>query len=404
MDVNKLRADFPLLTHRKINDKPIVYFDSACVTLTPQQVIDAMRDYYYHTNACAGRSVHTLGAETTKTCEMIRNKVRAYINARETDEIIFTSNTTEGINLVARGLNLRAGDTVITTDREHNSNLIVWQMLRKTRRISHRIVHFRVEDDTFAIENLESIMNKRVKLISVFHTSNINGYMLPIREITKLAHDYDALVLLDAAQSAGHRIIDVQRLDIDFLCFSFHKMLGPTLGVLYGKRQLLDTLQPYVVGGGTVTNTTYTSAEFITGHSKFEPGLQNYAAIYGAGAAIDYIERVGRANIQEHESSLNTYITTKLKSIPELSILGPQNPRLRAGIFSFNIRNLDSHDVALYLDNFANIMVRSGMHCVHSWFNARRINGCVRVSFYLYNTLQEVDLLIEGIESIIEDL
>jgi cysteine desulfurase/selenocysteine lyase len=399
MKVKKIRQDFPLL-NRKINGQPIIYFDNACMTLKPKQVIDAMNDYYYNYSACAGRSIHKLGSEVTIRYNDARNKIRKFINAKETNEIIFTKNTTESINLLARSLRLEKGDIVLTTDREHNSNLIPWHIQKELRGIDHRVVKSN-EDNSFNLERFENLMSDKVKLVSMVHTSNLDGYTIPAREIIKIAHDYGALVLLDGAQSASQISIDVQDLDVDFFAFSIHKMLGPTgIGVLYGKYDLLKNLEPFIVGGNTVEKSTYDSHDLLDSPEKFEAGLQNYAGAIGAGAAAEYIMKIKKENISEHINRLNSYISSEIIDIPGISIIGPADPALRGGIISFNIENYEPHNIAVFLDE-ANIMVRSGVFCVHSWFNEHNVKGAVRVSLFFYNTIEECKILIDKIKEFI---
>jgi len=396
MDIEEIRSDFPFL-RKRFDDKPVVYLDSACVTLTPRQVIESMNSYYTDLGSCGGRSVHRFGTEVTRRCEGVREKIRRYIGAADRNEIIFTKNTTEAINLVANTIDLKRNDMVITTDKEHNSNLIVWKDQRDKKGIEHRSLESR-DDFTFDLERFEEAMCERVKLVSIFHTSNLDGSTLPIHDITKIAHEHEAIVLVDAAQGAGHEEINVRELDIDLMAFSFHKMLGPSLGVLYGKREILESLPQFIVGGGSVLDSHHEGYEMAEIPGKFEGGLQNYAAIIGAGAAVDYIEGIGRAKIKQHEVRLNEYVTDELKDDERISIIGPSSARGRGGIFSFNLGKMNPHDVALYLDNYANILVRSGMHCVHSWFNEQGIQGSVRASFYLYNDLEDAEIFVDAVK------
>jgi cysteine desulfurase/selenocysteine lyase len=399
MDVKRIREDFPILK-RKIDGKSIIYLDNACMTFKPRQVIEAMEDYYYNFSACAGRSIHKLGSEVTIKYEEARGKIGKFLNAKETREIIFTKNSTEGINLIARSLKLNKGDVVLTTDREHNSNLIPWHIQKKLRGIDHKVVGSN-EDNTFDLEKFENMMSKNVKLVSMVHTSNLDGYTIPADEVIKIAHDYGALVLLDGAQSASRLPIDVQNLNVDFFAFSFHKMLGPTgIGALYGKYHLLNELEPFIVGGDTVEMSSYDSHALLDVPEKFEAGLQDYAGAIGAGAAVDYINNIGKKDIENHVYELNRFITERLRDATNVSVVGPVDPKLRGGIFTFNIKTKDPHDVAMHLDN-ANIMVRSGVFCVHSWFKARNINGAVRASLYLYNTKEECEIFLEKIEEIV---
>ncbi|MEM7819877.1 MAG: aminotransferase class V-fold PLP-dependent enzyme [Candidatus Aenigmatarchaeota archaeon] len=396
MNIEKIRDDFPAL-QQKLNGKPIIYFDNACMTLRPRQVIEVMNEYYEKYPGCAGRSIHKIGNIVTEKYNEAREIIAKFIGAK-TNEVIFTRNTTEGLNLIANSLDLKKGDIVITSDREHNSNLIPWQILSE-KGIKHVIIKSN-NDMTFDIEGFEETMNKDVKLVSIVHTSNLDGYTLPVKEIIKISHDYNAFVMLDGAQSVPHKEINVKKLDCDFLAFSGHKMLGPSgIGVLYGKYDLLEKLKPFIVGGETVEKTTYEKHIFLKPPEKFEGGLQNYAGAMGLAAAAKYIEKIGRENIERHETELNKIITYGFKDMP-IDIIGPKNPELRGGIISFNIKNLDYHDVAIMLDDMENIMVRSGQHCVHSWFNANNIKGSVRVSLYLYNTKEECNIFLDCIRKI----
>lgn len=397
MNVEKIRKDFPVL-QQKINGKPIIYFDNACMSLRPRQVIEAMNEYYEKYPACAGRSIHKLGAIVTEKYISARKTIAKFIGAK-TEEIVFTRNTTEGINLVANSLSLKKNDTVITTDREHNSNLLPWQILTKTKGIVHKIVKSK-EDMIFDLEKFEEMMNKNVRLVSMVHTSNLDGYTIPAKEIIKITHDYDALVMLDGAQSVPHKPVNVKKLDVDFLVFSGHKMLGPSgTGVLYGKYHLLEELRPFLVGGDTVQNSTYSSHTLLDPPEKFEAGLQDYAGAIGLASAIKYLESIGIENIARYEVELNKLITKNL-DIPGLTIIGPRKPELRSGIISFNIQGIGFHDIAIMLDDMENIMIRSGQHCVHSWFNANKIEGCARASLYLYNTKEEAEKFIEALNKI----
>jgi len=395
MDVKKLREDFPVL-----HSKEIVYFDNACMSLKPRQVIQAMLGYYEQYTACVGRSNHRLGKLATEKYNDSRKAIAKFIGAKKPEEIVFTRNTTEGINLVANSLDLKKGDIVLASDREHNSNLIPWQLLKERKGIEHRIVKSR-PDNTFDLEAFKSAISRQVKLVTMVWTSNIDGYTLPVREIVKIAHDYGALVLLDGAQAVPHSKVDVRRMDADFLAFSGHKMLGPTgTGILYGKYELLERLQPFIVGGDTVERTTYDSHKFLKPPEKFEAGLQDYAGMIGLGEAARYLERIGMENIERHETNLNKLISERVSEIPGLQIVGVQNPELRGGIISFNLKGMKYHDVSLMLDHNHGIMIRSGQHCAHSWFNAQGIEGSARASLYLYNTQEEAEVFAEAVQKI----
>ncbi len=394
MNPDKIREDFPIL-HKKINGKPIIYFDNACMSLKPKQVIEAMNEYFEEYPACVGRSSHKLSNTATEKYNEARERVANFINARH-NEIIFTKNTTESLNLVANCLDLKKGDVVITTDKEHNSNLVPWQLLREKKGIIHKIVRLK-GDGTFDTDEFERLMSNDVKLVSMVHASNIDGSVIPAKEIAKIAHDYGALVMLDGAQSVPHKKIDVKKIDADFLAFSGHKMLGPSIGVLYGKYSLLESLEPFMVGGDTVEFTTYESHKFLKPPEKFEAGLQNYAGAIGLGAATEYLNRIGMENTEKHEHELNKNIMEKIENIDGIEIIASNG-----GIISFNINGMEFHDVALMLDETANIAVRSGQHCVHSWFNANKIKGFVRASLYLYNTESEGDIFSESLKKIVK--
>ena len=395
LSAEKIRQDFPILA-KKFNNKPIIYFDSACMSLKPQSVLDAMSEYYTDYTACVGRSAHKLGRTATERYSLAREKIAKFIGAKP-EEIVFTRNTTEGINLIAHCLDFKSGDSVLTTDKEHNSNLLPWQMLSG---IKHKICYSK-SDGTFNLEDFKKSFP--AKLVSMVHTSNVDGVTIPAKDIIKIAHDNKSLVLLDAAQSIPHKKIDVKKLDADFIAFSGHKMLGPTgVGVLYGKYELLEKLKPFMVGGNTVKNTTYTEHEFLKPPEKFEAGLQNYAGAIGFGAAVDYLQKIGLENIESHEIELNKVISAGISGIPGLKILGPQNPELRSGIISFLIDGMDIHYIAQMLDKIENIAVRSGQHCVHSWYNANKLPGSVRASLYLYNTKDEARVFVETLKKIAE--
>lgn len=370
-----------------------IYFDSACMSLKPQQVVEAMDEYYSEYPVCAGRSSHRLGDKATKKVEEARRLVAKFINAPSDKNIVFLRNTTEAINLLANSLNLKAGDVVLTSDKEHNSNLVPWQLLSKKIGIKHKIVRSK-EDEAFDLEAYKELA-KGVKIVSMVHTSNLDGATLPAKEIIRVAHENGALVILDCAQSIPHQKIDVKDLDVDFLAFSGHKMLGPTgVGVLYGKYELLEKLEPFMVGGDTVEYSTYDDYKMLPAPKKFEAGLQDYAGIIGLGEAVKYLEAVGFDKIKEHELLLNKFITQEIGKMGKIKIIGPADPALRSGIINFYVPGQNMHQIALMLDEMANIMIRSGQHCVHSWFNDRKIENSARVSLYFYNTMAEAEKFI----------
>jgi cysteine desulfurase/selenocysteine lyase len=400
LDINKIRSDFTILS-MELYGKPLVYLDSACMALKPKQVIEVMNQYYYENPACGGRSVHKLGTKVTIRTDSARDRIRDFLSSEDSKEIIFTRNTTEGINLIARCFDFKKGDIVLTTDREHNSNMAPWHLMGELRGIKHEILPSN-EDSTFNMESFEERMDKDIRMVSMVHTSNLEGYTIPAKEIIKVAHDHGAKVLLDASQSAAHSRINVKDMDVDFISFSIHKMCGPTgMGILYGKHELLEKLPPFLVGGDTVAETSYESTKYLAPPHRFEAGLQNYAGIMGSGAAIQYLSNIGMDNIKEHETKLNRIISTKLEGISQVHILGPKDPKMRGGIVSFTVDEMDPHDIAMILDEVANIMIRSGMHCVHSWFKSHGINGSARASVYFYNTEEEARFFGDTLEEIV---
>lgn len=399
MNITKIRQDFPILS------KEGIYFDNACQSLRPQSVIDGITSYYTDYSACAGRSGHHLAEIVNHKYDEARQIVSNFINANKKEEIVFTRNTTEGINLVANSLDFKKGDVVITSDKEHNSNLIVWQILQEKLGIKHIVIKSK-ENNTFDLEEYKKALNNnKVKLVSFAITSNLDGVSIPVKDIVELAHESEALVLFDGAQAISHQKVDVKDLDIDFLAFSGHKVLGPSgTGVLYGKYKLLEKLNPFMVGGDTVLSSTYKSHIFLPAPEKFEAGLQDYAGIIGLGEAIKYLEKIGFDEIKKQEELLNTHITNELSLISNLTIIGPQEPKDRGGIISFYIPNKDHHQIALMLDETAKIMVRSGQHCVHSWFADRNILGSVRASVAFYNTIEEAEIFVSELKKVLSVL
>jgi len=387
---DRVRADFPIFGKR-INGKPIVYFDNACQSLRPKQVVDKMTEYYLEYPACGGRSGHSLGRKVDEEVKKSRKTLSKFFNAKE-NEMVFTKNTTESINLIAYGIDWKAGDSVLISDKEHNSNLIPWQQLREK---GVRLLRFKFGD----LESLESKLDKSVRLVSFVHTSNVDGTAQPAEKIAKMAHDNRSLVLLDAAQSAPHKHIDVRKLGVEFMACSGHKMLGPSgTGLLYAKEGSMDGMKPFMTGGETVIDSTYDSATFEKVPNRYEAGLQHYAGIIGFGAAVEYLGKVGMKDITEHEMKLNSLITKEIGS--EVQLLGPMDAKERSGIFSFNVKEMNYHDVAVLLDKTSNVMIRSGMHCVHSWFHANGMDGSARASLYFYNTEEECRIFVDSLRKI----
>lgn len=397
LNVNKIRSDFPILN----SEKPPIYLDSACMTLRPKAVIEKINEYYTDYPGCGGRSLHKIARAVTEGYDGARIAVQKFFNAQAPEDIVFTRNTTEAINLVSKSLGFGRGDVVLTTDREHNSNLIPWLSLSEKTGAIHKVVKS-CDDNTFDVGRFEAMMNRNVKLVSMVHTSNFDGYTIPAKEIIKIAHDYDALVMLDGAQSAPHLPVDFKKLDVDFFACSGHKMLGPSgIGFFYGKSHLLEKLDAYNVGGETVVDSTYTGYTISPIPEKFEAGLQNYAGAIGFGAALEYLKSVGIENVMQHDLSLNRLMTEMVKDISGLKIIGPLEPEKRSGILSFTVDGISPHDIVMSLDK-SYVMMRSGAHCVHSWFNSKGINGCARASVYIYNTEEDILMFAEALKKAVD--
>ena len=399
-DINKIRADFPILS-REVYGKPLVYLDNAATTQKPLCVLDAMRDEYLNVNANVHRGVHYLSQQATDLHEAAREKVRQFINARKMEEIVFTRGTTEAINLVASSFcesQMKEGDEVIVTEMEHHSNIVSWQLQAMKRGIV--VKHLALNDEgELLIEQLESLISERTKLISVAHVSNVLGTINPVEEIIRIAHEHHIPVLVDGAQSAPHFKIDVQAMDCDFFAFSGHKMYGPTgIGVLYGKEKWLEKLPPYQGGGEMIDKVTWEKTTFERLPFKFEAGTPDYIATHGLAKAIDYIDTIGFETIQQHEQKLTRYCMEQLMTIDGMTIYGPVANQ-RDAVVSFNVGNIHHLDMGTLLDRLG-IAVRTGHHCAQPLMDRLGISGTVRASFALYNTKEEVDTLVAGIRRV----
>ena len=398
-DINKIRADFPILS-REVYGKPLVYLDNAATTQKPLCVLDAMRDEYLNVNANVHRGVHYLSQQATDLHEAAREKVREFINARKIEEIVFTRGTTEAINLVASSFcesQMKEGDEVIVTEMEHHSNIVSWQLQAMKRGI--KVKHIPITDDgMLCLDELESLISERTKIISVAHVSNVLGTVNPVDEIVRIAHQHGIPVLVDGAQSAPHFKVDVQAMDCDFFAFSGHKMYGPTgIGVLYGKEEWLEKLPPYQGGGEMIDKVTWEKTTFERLPFKFEAGTPDYIATHGLAKAIDYISALGFDAIQQHEQELTRYCMEQLQTIDGMTIYGPQNSMgLKDAVVSFNVGDIHHLDMGTLLDRLG-IAVRTGHHCAQPLMDRLHIAGTVRASFALYNTKAEVDVLVAGI-------
>jgi cysteine desulfurase/selenocysteine lyase len=383
-----LRGDFPALTH-KLRGRAPVYLDSACTTLRAEPVIQAMASLQRGPLGCHGRSNHAFGRATSEVYEAARETVRGFLGAREAREIVFVRNTTEAINLVAWSFPWRAGDVVLTTDLEHNSNLLPWQRLARQGRVTHRL--HRVDPQRGV--DLDALARdlRGVRLLALPHVSNLLGLDFPLAEIARLARAAGAAVLVDGAQAVCTHPVDVAALGVDFYAFSFHKMFGPAgAGALYGRLEQLEGLRPFVAGGGTVESASYDDARFEPLPMRLEAGVGNYEAVIGGAAAVRYLRGLGQRAVHEHVVALNRQATQALSRLPRVEILGPREADRRGGILSFHVQGMRSEGLARMLDHSAAVMVRHGKLCVHPWFEARGVPDAIRVSFSAYNTPDEV--------------
>ena len=409
MNTTDYRNDFPIL-QREVYGRPLVYLDNAATTQKPLCVLNAMRDEYLNVNANVHRGVHYLSQQATDLHEAAREKVRAFINARKTEEIIFTRGTTEAINLVAASFcesQMLPGDEVIVTDMEHHSNIVPWQLQAERRGIVVR--HLPITDDgRLNLDGIDEFFNKNTKIVSLTHVSNVLGTINPVRHIIDIAHSHGVPVLVDGAQSAPHLPIDVQQLDCDFLAFSGHKMYGPTgIGVLYGKEEWLDRLPPYQGGGEMIDHVSWEKTTFERLPFKFEAGTPDYVATHGLATAIDYLSAIGMANIAAHEQELTRYCLEQLLTIPNIRIFGPSltphpsplTPINRDAVVSFLVGDIHHLDMGTLLDRLG-IAVRTGHHCAHPLMDRLGVTGTVRASFALYNTKAEIDILVAGIRRV----
>lgn len=403
MDIQTIRKDFPILS-RKINGKPLVYFDNAATSQKPIQVIEAVSDYYRQHNANVHRGIHTLAEEATKLYEEARKKVARLINARSEREIIFTKNATEAINLVAYAWgrkNIGSNGEIVTTVTEHHANLIPWQQLSRETKASLKFLDID-ENGFLELDKLENLLTGKTKLVAVSWVSNVLGTINPIKEITKIAHSRGALVLADGAQRAPHMPIDVQKEGFDFLAFTGHKMLAPMgIGVLWAREKILEEMAPFLSGGEMIKKATLEEATFNELPWKFEAGTPNVGGAVGLGAAVDYLTEIGLKNIRDHEATLTQSALASLSKIKGLKIYGPSTAEERGGVISFSVDGIHPHDLATALDQ-EGIAIRSGHHCAMPLHNRLGLIASARASFYLYNTKEEIDRLVGGIEKTIK--
>ena len=400
-DVEKVRQDFPIL------NTGIIYFDSASSSLTPEQVLQKMLKFYRDSRANVERGVHRLSQKASEQYNEAQSKVASLLNARSDNEIIMTKNTTEGINTIANGIKWKRGDKIVTSILEHHSNYVVWLRLKERYGVEVEVVmprkpvtHGRLDPADF-----EKAIDNKTRLIAVTHVSNVLGSVTPIEEITRIAHENEALVLVDAAQSVPHMKVDVQEIGCDFLACSGHKMCGPTgVGVLYMNEEAMQEVEPLTFGGGAIEDVDINSYKLNKTSKRYEAGTPPIAEVIGLGAAVDYLQKLGIKNIEDYEMELTKQMYNEFRNIPNVEVYGPE-PEHKIGIMAFNIDSLNSHDVALALDVSANIMTRSGHHCALPLLkHVIKKDGLVRASTYFYNTKEEVTKLTETVSDIAHNL
>lgn len=399
MDLTKIRADFPILS-RKVNGRPLVYFDNAATSQTPKQVIDCIVEYYSHYNANIHRGVHTLSQEATDRYEEAREKIRAHFNAEKAHEIIFTAGTTHGINLVANGFAkfIEEGDEILVSSLEHHSNIVPWQLLCESRGLKNatlKVIPMTPEGELDMIA-FKELLSEKTKLVMVNHVSNALGTVNPIEKIIKEAHQVGAAVLIDGAQAAPHIKADVQALDADFYVASAHKMCGPTgVGMLYGKEAWLEKLPPYQGGGEMIDQVTFEKTTYAGLPHKFEAGTPNISGGIAFGAALDYMNEIGFETIADYENELLLYATEKLLEIEGITIYGTSKEK--TAVISFNLKGIHPYDVGTIVDKLG-IAVRTGHHCAQPIMDYYQIPGTIRASFSFYNTKEEIDIFIEAVK------
>ncbi|MFC2335436.1 MAG: aminotransferase class V-fold PLP-dependent enzyme [Prevotella sp.] len=404
-DIDKVRADFPILS-REVHGKPLVYLDNAATTQKPLCVLDAMREEYLNANANVHRGVHYLSQRATELHEQARDRIRAFLNARSTAEIVFTRGTTEGLNLIASSFceaMMKEGDEVIVSAVEHHSNIVPWQLQATRRGIRLQVIPMN-DEGVLDMAAFEALFNEHTRLVSVAHVSNVLGTVNPVRQMAAIAHAHGVPIVVDGAQSAPHFTVDVQDIDCDFFVLSGHKMYGPTgIGVLYGKEEWLERLPPYQGGGEMIEHVSWTKTTFERPPLKFEAGTPDYIASHGLATAIDYMEQLGMENIQAHEQELTDYAISQLADIPDMHLYGTGQASAvlcpHDAVVSFNVGNIHHMDVGTLLDQLG-IAVRTGHHCAQPLMDRLGILGTVRASFALYNTRTDVDTLVGGIRRV----
>ncbi|MFE4129223.1 cysteine desulfurase [Peribacillus sp. YIM B13482] len=398
MNPYEIRKLFPILD-QEVNGQPLVYLDSAATSQKPAAVIEAIEQYYRGYNSNVHRGVHTLGTKATDAYEGAREKVRKFINASSTEEIIFTRGTTTSLNTVARsygGANIKAGDEIVISYMEHHSNIIPWQQLAKEKGAVLKYIPLQ-EDCTISLDDVRATITDATKIVSIMQVSNVLGVINPVKEIAQIAHEHGAIMVVDGAQSTPHLKVDVRDLDCDFFAFSGHKMVGPTgIGALYGKKELLEKMEPIEFGGEMIDFVGLYESTWKELPWKFEGGTPIIAGAIGLGAAIDFLVEIGLDNIERHEHKLAAYAMEKMSAVEGLTIYGPKDSEKRAGVVTFNINDVHPHDVATVLDADG-IAVRAGHHCAQPLMKWLDVSSTARASFYLYNTEEDIDKLVSGL-------
>ncbi len=402
MNIEKIRQDFPILSRKIYNKYPLVYLDNGATTQKPLCVLDAMREEYLNVNANVHRGVHYLSQQATDLHEAARERVRQFINAEKSSEIVFTRGTTESMNLVASSFTeayMKEGDEVIVSTMEHHSNIVPSQLQAQRKGIVVKVIPMS-DDGILDIEAFKKLFTERTRLVSVAHVSNVLGTVNPAKEIVSIAHQHGVPCLIDGAQSAPHMKIDVQDIDCDFYAFSGHKMYGPTgIGVLYGKEKYLDEMPPYQGGGEMIGTVSFEKTTWADLPFKFEAGTPDYVATHGLAKAIDYMEEIGLENIEKHERELTRYALEQMQTIPDMRIFGPLDATKRDAVISFLVGDIHHLDMGTLLDRLG-IAVRTGHHCAEPLMHRLGIQGTVRASFALYNTKEEIDVLVNGIKRV----
>jgi cysteine desulfurase/selenocysteine lyase len=402
--VEEIRGDFPILS-RQVHGKPLVYLDSAASSQKPLAVIEAMNAYYRSSHANVHRGVYEISEEATEALERARTKVARFINARQSKQVIFTRNTTESINLVAYSwgwANVKAGDLIVLTTMEHHSNLVPWQLLAQRSGARLEFVPLTPEG-LLQLDVYARLLEQGPKLVAFTQMSNVLGTINPVKEMIAQAHAAGAVALVDAAQSAPHLPLDVQELDADFVCFSGHKMLGPTgIGVLYGKRELLEAMPPFLGGGDMIRSVSLRSSTWNDLPWKFEAGTPAIAEAVGLGVAVDYLSTLGMDWVRQHERSITAYALERLQTVPQLQIFGPLTDELRGGVVSFSLADIHPHDLASILDQEFGVAIRAGHHCAQPLMEQLGLVATARASFYVYTLPEEIDVLVQGLRRALE--